>query len=45
MQGVWPAIHVNKDLDAKLENDYQFQMVGCENLFLSLKIGNKKFIV
>ena len=39
------AIYVNKDLDAKLENDYQFQMVGCENLFLSLKIGNKKFIV
>ena len=39
------AIYVNKDLDATLENDYQSQMVGCENLFLSLKIGNKKFIV
>ena len=39
------AIYVNKDLDAKLETDYQFLMVGCENLFFSLKMGNKKFIV
>ena len=36
---------MSKDLDAKLESDYQFQMVGCENLFPSLKMGNKKFIV
>ena len=39
------VIYVSKDLDAKLETDYQFQMVGCENLFLSLKMGNKKFTV
>ena len=39
------AIYVSKDIDAKLETEYQFQMVGCENLFLSLKMGNKKFIV
>ena len=39
------AIYVSKDLVAKLESDYQFQVVGCENLFFSLKMGNKKFIV
>ena len=39
------AIYVSKDRDAKLESDFQFQMVSCKNLFLSLKMGNKKFIV
>ena len=33
------AIYVSKDVDANLESDYLFQMVVCENLFLSLKIG------
>ena len=35
------AIYVSKDLDAKLESNYQFQMVGCQNLFLSLKLATK----
>ena len=39
------AIFVSKDVDAKLETDYQFQVGGCENLFPSLKVGNKKFVV
>ena len=32
-------------VDAKLETDYQFQVGGCANLFHSVKMGNKKFIV
>ena len=39
------AIYVSKDINAKFEIDYQFQAGGCENLFFSLKMGNKKFIV
>ena len=38
-------VYVSKGVDAKLETDSQFLVVDCENFFLSLKMGNKKFVV
>ena len=38
------TIYLSKDIAAKLETNYQFQVIGCENSFLSLEMSNKKFV-